>query len=271
MPSKVERPLGPDLAVGAGREWRPRAGCSNAWPPAAEPDQEDAVSEPTIRELAEAPLAGRRGPRARAPPGRPGGQPGHRGDPRRSSLPEERRLGDGDRQRRRAGVPGHRRPLRRQRRLRRGRGAGAPTTPLAVAVFSHHHIDHVFGTARFEAEAARAGLAARPAVYGHELMASHFDRYERTRGWNAAINKRQFGLPIDTFTWPAEFRRPDVTYARHAQPAPGATSPSSCTTAGARPTTPPGPGSPSAGSCTRATSSSTACPTPGTPRRSSAT
>jgi len=86
-----------------------------------------------------------------------------------------------------------------------------PSTPAALAVFSHHHIDHVFGTARFEAEAAERGWPA-PTVYGHQLMASHFDRYERTRGWNAAINQRQFGLPVDTYTWPERFRRPDVTY-----------------------------------------------------------
>jgi alkyl sulfatase BDS1-like metallo-beta-lactamase superfamily hydrolase len=86
-----------------------------------------------------------------------------------------------------------------------------PDAPLAVAVFSHHHLDHVFGTARFEVEAGERGWP-RPTVYGHRLMAEHFDRYEKTRGWNAAINKRQFGLPIDTFTWPGNWRRPDVTY-----------------------------------------------------------
>lgn len=86
-----------------------------------------------------------------------------------------------------------------------------PDAPLGAAVFSHHHIDHVFGTARFEAEAAERGWP-RPTVYGHRLMASHFERYEKTRGWNAAINKRQFGLPIDTFIWPGNWRRPDVTY-----------------------------------------------------------
>jgi alkyl sulfatase BDS1-like metallo-beta-lactamase superfamily hydrolase len=87
-----------------------------------------------------------------------------------------------------------------------------PDDPMAVAVFSHHHIDHVFGTLRFEAEAEQRGWAP-PRICGHELMAAHFDRYERTRGWNAAINKRQFGLPVDNFSWPAAWRRPDVTYA----------------------------------------------------------
>ena len=85
--------------------------------------------------------------------------------------------------------------------------AWRPDTRLAMAVFSHHHIDHVFGTLRFEAEAAERGWPG-PDAYGHELMPSHFDRYERTRGWNTAINKRQFGLPVDTFTWPADSGAP---------------------------------------------------------------
>ena len=82
---------------------------------------------------------------------------------------------------------------------------------LAMAVFSHHHIDHVFGTLRFEAEAHERKWEA-PRVYGHAAMAAHFDRYERTRGWNSAINQRQFGLAVDALSWPADFRRPDVTY-----------------------------------------------------------
>ena len=86
-----------------------------------------------------------------------------------------------------------------------------PTAPLHAAVFSHHHIDHVFGTRRFEAEAADRGWPA-PTVYGHEAMPDHFRRYERTLGWNTAINQRQFGLPIDRFRWPEAYRYPDVTY-----------------------------------------------------------
>ena len=66
---------------------------------------------------------------------------------------------------------------------------------LSAAVFSHHHIDHVFGTRLFEAESAAEGWEA-PAVYGHEAMPADFRRYERTRGWNTAINQRQFGLPV---------------------------------------------------------------------------
>ena len=86
-----------------------------------------------------------------------------------------------------------------------------PAAPVRAAVFSHHHVDHVFGTARFDEEAREAGRPL-PVVYGHEAMPANFDRYVRTQGWNAAINQRQFGLPVDGFTWPAEYRYPDVTY-----------------------------------------------------------
>jgi alkyl sulfatase BDS1-like metallo-beta-lactamase superfamily hydrolase len=86
-----------------------------------------------------------------------------------------------------------------------------PADRLHAAVYSHHHIDHVFGTRRFEAEAQERGWAP-PVVYAHEDVPDHFRRYQRTLGWNAAINRRQFGLPVDAFTWPAEYRFPDVTY-----------------------------------------------------------
>ena len=86
-----------------------------------------------------------------------------------------------------------------------------PDVPLAAAVFSHHHVDHVFGTRPFEAEAVEQGRPG-PVVYAHAGTRAHFDRYLRTRGWNAAINQRQFALPVDRFEWPDEYRYPDVTY-----------------------------------------------------------
>jgi alkyl sulfatase BDS1-like metallo-beta-lactamase superfamily hydrolase len=87
-----------------------------------------------------------------------------------------------------------------------------PTAPLRAAVYSHHHIDHIFGTARFEAEATERGWT-QPTVYGHEEIPENFRRYERTLGWNTAINQRQFALPVDNFRWPERYRYPDVTYA----------------------------------------------------------
>ena len=86
-----------------------------------------------------------------------------------------------------------------------------PTDPVRAAVYSHHHVDHVFGTARFDADARDAKLTG-PTVYGHEAIVSNFERYARTTGWNTAINKRQFALDLDGFRWPSEFRAPDVTY-----------------------------------------------------------
>ncbi len=89
--------------------------------------------------------------------------------------------------------------------------AWRPEDHLAGAVFSHHHIDHVFGTAKFEAEAADKGWPA-PIVYGHRELAPNFDRYVKTRGLNRAINARQFALDASNFSWPEHWRYPDVTY-----------------------------------------------------------
>ncbi len=86
-----------------------------------------------------------------------------------------------------------------------------PDAPLRAAVYSHHHIDHVFGTRRFEAEAREQGWA-QPVVYAHEAVPTAFARYVRTREWNTAINQRQFGLPLEGFSWPEHWRDPDVTY-----------------------------------------------------------
>ena len=89
-----------------------------------------------------------------------------------------------------------------------------PDAPVRAAVYSHHHIDHVLGTALFDAEAADKGWE-RPVVYAHEDLPAHFRRYEQTGGWNTAINRRQFAIDVPQFSWPSEYRDPDVTYAKH--------------------------------------------------------
>jgi len=86
-----------------------------------------------------------------------------------------------------------------------------PDTPVVAAIFSHHHVDHVFATARFEAEAAERGWPS-PTVYAHELMPDHFDRYLRTSGWNTAINRRQFAIDAPQFRFPERYRYPDVVF-----------------------------------------------------------
>ena len=86
-----------------------------------------------------------------------------------------------------------------------------PAAPLTAAVFSHHHVDHIFGVTPFEQEAA-AHTWPRPRVYAHALVRRNFDRYLKTLGWNTAINLRQFGLPPDRFRWPDQYRYPDVEF-----------------------------------------------------------
>ena len=86
--------------------------------------------------------------------------------------------------------------------------------PLHSAVYSHGHIDHVFGVGVFEEEAASNGWA-RPHVVAHEHLARRFDRYVLTAGYNQIINRRQFGAA--EMVWPTEYRYPDETYVHHHQ------------------------------------------------------
>ena len=81
--------------------------------------------------------------------------------------------------------------------------------PLHTAVYSHGHIDHVFGVPRWEAEAIERGAGA-PVVVAHEAVAARFDRYVRTAGYNTVVNRRQFG--IDDLEWPTEYRYLDRTF-----------------------------------------------------------
>ena len=80
---------------------------------------------------------------------------------------------------------------------------------LNTAVYSHGHIDHVFGVGVWESEAAASGWPA-PVVIAHEALPRRFDRYKLTNGYNEIINRRQFG--IRGLRWPTEYRYPDRTY-----------------------------------------------------------
>ncbi len=83
---------------------------------------------------------------------------------------------------------------------------------LHTAIYSHGHIDHVFGVPVWEAESKADGCPG-PEVIAHEDLPKRFDRYVRTAGYNAIVNRRQFG--IDSLEWPVEYRYPDRTYRDH--------------------------------------------------------
>lgn len=87
-----------------------------------------------------------------------------------------------------------------------------PHTPIEAVVYSHHHLDHVGGAGALDADGlARFGRC--PTVYAHDRVAANFDRYRRTRGYNAIINRRQ-SLHDRARSWPGTYRYPDVTYPK---------------------------------------------------------
>jgi alkyl sulfatase BDS1-like metallo-beta-lactamase superfamily hydrolase len=83
---------------------------------------------------------------------------------------------------------------------------------LHTAVYSHGHVDHVFGVPVWAAESEAAGWPD-PVVVAHEALPARFDRYIMTAGYNGVINRRQFN--IESLEWPTEYRYPDRTYRDH--------------------------------------------------------
>ena len=81
--------------------------------------------------------------------------------------------------------------------------------PLHSAIFSHGHIDHVFGVGPFDEEATTKKWQ-RPHVIAHEHLPRRFERYLLTAGYNQVINRRQFN--VANLEWPREYRFPDETY-----------------------------------------------------------
>src|SRR3954447_22822512 len=55
-------------------------------------------------------------------------------------------------------------------------------SPLHTAVFTHGHIDHVFGVELYEEE-ARANGSPAPRVVAHHAIAERFERYRMTAGY----------------------------------------------------------------------------------------
>ncbi len=78
------------------------------------------------------------------------------------------------------------------------------SAPLRVVVYTHGHADHAFGLQPF----LEAG--ERPTILAQENCLARFRRYERTHGWNAFINQRQFSLPQPMF--PRSFIWPNMVF-----------------------------------------------------------
>ncbi|MEV5609673.1 alkyl sulfatase dimerization domain-containing protein [Streptomyces sp. NPDC052225] len=86
---------------------------------------------------------------------------------------------------------------------------GFDAGPVRSVVYTHGHVDHVFGVFPFDKEAKETGAAA-PEVVAHEAVPARFDRYIQTAGYNSWINRRQFGVP--SLEWPTTYRYPDTVY-----------------------------------------------------------
>lgn len=81
--------------------------------------------------------------------------------------------------------------------------------PVHTAIYTHGHVDHVFGIQHFDEEAKGRGLRP-PRVIAHERVPDRFRRYSMSAGYNTVINARQF--QVAQLQWPTGYRFPDETY-----------------------------------------------------------
>ena len=80
--------------------------------------------------------------------------------------------------------------------------------PVHTGIYTHGHVDHVFGLLHFHAEAEEKKWPATR-IIAHQCCPERFDRYSLTQGYNGHINARQFNFPKPVF--PSQFRYPDET------------------------------------------------------------
>ncbi|WP_067805295.1 alkyl sulfatase dimerization domain-containing protein [Nocardia beijingensis] len=81
--------------------------------------------------------------------------------------------------------------------------------PLHTVVYTHGHVDHAFGHWAF------LETGETPRVIAHENLIGHFERYMKTPGLNAVINKQMPG-GTEGKAWPSEptdFLWPTETYS----------------------------------------------------------
>jgi len=85
---------------------------------------------------------------------------------------------------------------------------GWTDAPVHTGIYTHGHVDHVFGLLHFHAEAEEKGEPP-VRIVAHRSCPARFDRYQLTNGYNGHINQRQFGFPRPVF--PRDYRYPDET------------------------------------------------------------
>jgi alkyl sulfatase BDS1-like metallo-beta-lactamase superfamily hydrolase len=84
--------------------------------------------------------------------------------------------------------------------------------PVTLILYTHGHADHAFGTGAFIKDAALRGYP-RPRIWAHQDVARRFRRYGRTEGWQAHINRLQFGIESPAGLFSEAFHiQPDLTY-----------------------------------------------------------
>ena len=167
------------------------------------------------------------------------------------------------RHRRRAAARRHRQPDFGGHATTSGSGAGTPIGCDTV-VFTHGHIDHVFGMAPFDEEAddQRVGAAARG---GARARAAALRPLRPDRGLQRRHQPAAVPVPGPALAHRLPPARRDLPRPPHARRS--AARRSSCTTTRARPTTPPGCGSPAARCSAPATCSSGPAPNCGNPQK----
>ncbi len=75
---------------------------------------------------------------------------------------------------------------------------------LHTAIYTHGHVDHVFGVELYEAEDK-----GPVRVIAQRALPERFERYRLTAGYNACINARQFQVKTE---WPVDYRFPDELF-----------------------------------------------------------
>lgn len=87
------------------------------------------------------------------------------------------------------------------------------SAPIHTVVYTHGHVDHVHGLEWFLQDGQDD-----PRVVAHEATRDRWERYERTRRHNHAVNARQFGGTVDAAGERYEnepFRTPDYPPTRY--------------------------------------------------------